>query len=135
MNQAVTVGLGRYWNEMRQFKRSQRLGQQILRDISQLLERELSDLTKGMLTFTRVRLSDDLRYAKVYYSFLGDPEDRRTVEEHLSRHNGRIRSQIGKSLRVRNIPELTFKFDPSVEEGIRIEQLLNEIKNSESEQD
>jgi ribosome-binding factor A len=122
-------------NEMRQFKRSQRLGQQILRDISQLLERELSELTRGMLTFTRVRLSDDLRYARIYYSFLGSPEDRSRVEEYLARHNGRIRSQIGQKLRVRNIPELTFKFDPSIEEGIRIEQLLNEIKNSESEQD
>jgi len=119
---------------MRQFKRSQRLGQQIHRDISSLLEQELADLTRGMLTFTRVKLSDDLRYAKVYYSFLGSDEDRRQVEEYLTRHNGRIRSQIGKSLRVRNIPELMFRFDPSVEEGIRIEQLLNEIKR-EPEQD
>lgn len=121
-------------DSMKQFKRSQRLGQQMHRDISLLLERELSELTRGMLTFTRVKLSDDLRYATVYYSFLGSAEDRQRVEEHLVRHNGRIRSQVGKSMRVRTIPELTFKFDPSVEEGIRIEKLLNEIK-SEPEQD
>ncbi len=134
MTQAPTADNGIHRNGMRQFKRSQRLGQQMHRDISQLMERELSELTRGMLTFTRVKLSDDLRYATVYYSFLGTPEDQTKVEEYLVRHNGRIRSQVGKSMRVRNIPELTFKFDPSVEEGLRIEQLLNEIK-SESDQD
>ena len=121
-------------SNMRQFKRSQRLGPQILRDISQLMDRELSEVSKGLLTFTRVKLSDDLRYATIYYSFLGEDEDRRRVEEHLARHIGRIRSQVGKALSVRVIPELTFKFDPSVEEGIRIEKLFDEIKR-ESEQD
>jgi len=134
MTQATSAETGIDTHHMRQFKRSQRLGQQMHRDISQVMERELSELTRGMLTFTRVKLSDDLRYATVYYSFLGSDEDRTRVEEYLVRHNGRIRSQVGKSLRVRHIPELTFKFDPSVEAGIRIEQLLNEIK-SESDQD
>lgn len=134
MNPAITAEENANLTNMRQFKRSQRLGPQILRDISQLMERELSEVSRGMLTFTRVKLSDDLRYATVYYSFLGEADDRKRVEEHLARNNGRIRSQIGKSLRVRIIPELTFKFDPSVEEGIRIEKLLDEIK-SEPEQD
>ncbi len=120
---------------MRQFKRSQRLGEQIHRDISQLLERELAELTPGMLTFTHVRLSDDLRYAKIYYSFLGTPEQRAQVEEYLNRENGRIRSALGKKLRVRSIPELQFTFDPSVEAGIRIEKLLNEIKSGERTSD
>jgi ribosome-binding factor A len=57
--------------EMRQFKRSQRLSEQMLRDISLLLERELSEYARGLVTFTQVRLTDDLRYAKVYYSYLG----------------------------------------------------------------
>ena len=121
-------------NPMRQFKRSDRLNQQILRDISQLLEQELSELGGGLTTFTAVRLTRDLRYASVYYSFLGKDEDRRRVEEYFLRERGRIRSEIGKHLNMRHIPELTFKFDPTIEQGIRIEQLLNEIKSDQQEQ-
>jgi len=87
-----------------------------------------------MLTFTHVKLTNDLQHAKIYYSFLGTQENRRLVEEYLAREKWRIRSRIGKQLRVRNIPEIEFKFDPSIEEGLRIEQLLNEI-NSENTQE
>jgi ribosome-binding factor A len=119
---------------MRQFNRSDRLNQQILRDISQLLEQELSELGGGLTTFTAVRLSKDLRYASVYYSFLGKDDDRRRVEEYFQRERGRIRSEVGKGLKMRHIPEFTFKFDPTIEQGIRIEQLLNEIKSDQQEQ-
>ena len=117
---------------MRQFKRSQRLGEQILRDVSQLLESEMAETFPGMVTFTRVRLTDDLRNAKVYYSYLGAEENRAAVEEFLMRERRRIRAQVGKNLRVRNIPEFDFKFDPSIEEGVRIEQLLNQISSEKS---
>ena len=119
---------------MRQFKRSQRLGEQIHRDISALLERELAELGPGMVTFTRVKLSDDLRHARVYYSYLGTPDDRDRVGEYLSKERRRIGHLVGRNLRIRNIPELDFKFDPSVEEGIRIERLLNEIKSQREQQ-
>jgi ribosome-binding factor A len=101
----------------------------MLRDISQIMEQELAEQFPGMVTFTRVKLTDDLHYARVYYSYLGDGDTRPGLEEYLARERGRIRSLVGKNLRVRNIPELDFRFDPSIEEGIRIEQLLNEIKN------
>ena len=104
----------------------------MLRDISSLLEPEMPGVASGMVTFTRVKLTDDLRYARVYYSYLGDASDRDAVGEYLEREKGRIRSQVGRRLRVRHIPELEFKFDPSIEEGIRIEQLLNEIKGEEN---
>lgn len=116
---------------MRQFKRTDRLNSQMLRDISQLLEGELAELTPGITTFTAVRLSSDLRYAKVYYSFLGSVEGRRLVDEFLLRERRRIRSRIGQNLSIRHIPELTFEFDPSVEKGIRIEQLLNEAQREQ----
>lgn len=120
-------------NSMRQFKRSQRLGQQIHRDISALLERGLSDFGPGIVTFTRVKLSDDLRHARVYYSYLGSAEDRDRVTGYLLRERKRIRHQVGQKLRVRVIPEIDFTFDPSIEEGIKIERILEELK-SKSEQ-
>jgi len=115
---------------MRQFKRSTRVGEQILRDISALMQTEVSDQLPGMVTFTHVRVSDDLRYATVYYSVLGKDSDRETVAGYLAHEKKHIQHLIGRNLHIRRIPELTFKYDPSIEEGIRIQQLLDEIKSS-----
>ncbi|UCC43198.1 MAG: 30S ribosome-binding factor RbfA [Candidatus Zixiibacteriota bacterium] len=112
---------------MRQFKRADRLNQQILRDVSELLETELADVSPGMTTFTAVRLTKDLRIARVYYSFFGNEEDRTRVEAYLNSRRKRIRSRIGKNLNIRHVPELTFTYDASIERGVRIEELLNEI--------
>jgi len=112
---------------MRQFKRSQRLGVQIQRDISSLLQTELTGQIPGMVTVTHVKLSDDLRYARCFYSYLGKPEDLTLVDEVLTKESKRLRSMVGQSLHIRHIPELSFKYDPSVEYGAHIEQLLEEI--------
>jgi ribosome-binding factor A len=112
---------------MRQFKRSQRLGVQIQRDISSLLQTELSGQIPGMVTVTHVKLSDDLRYARCFYSYLGRPEDLTLVDEVLAKESKHLRSMVGQNLHIRHIPELSFKYDPSVEYGARIEQLLEEI--------
>jgi ribosome-binding factor A len=112
---------------MRQFKRSQRLGVQIQRDISLLLQTELAGQIPGMVTLTHVKLSDDLRYARCFYSYLGRQEDLALVDEFFLRESKHLRSLVGRNLRIRHIPELSFKYDPSVEHGARIEQLLEEI--------
>ena len=110
-------------------RRPSRLGEQMLRDISTIMDAELSEKVPGLVTFTRVNLTKDLRYATIYYSVLGSPADRDQVAGYLEREKKRIRYLVGGEMRVRYIPELTFKFDPSIEEGIRIEKLLNEIKS------
>lgn len=113
---------------MRQYKRSDRLSVQMLRDISLLFESEMQPPISGMLTFTRVDLTDDLRYAKVYYSCFGNDEERALLAEYLVKEAPHIRARVGKQLRIRHIPELRFVFDKSIEGSIRIEQLLNELK-------
>lgn len=115
---------------MRQFTRSDRLGEQILKDISLVWEREMADKISGMVTFVRVGLSKDLRYATVYYSYLGDPDNRQSIADFLDRGNKVLRRLVGQGLHIRHIPEFRFKFDPSIEEGIRIEKLLNDIRTS-----
>ena len=105
----------------------------MLRDISQLLDAELKDNLSGLVTFTAVRLTDDLRTAKVYYSYLGDEKMRDKVAAYLDSVKKRVRGEVGRHMKVRHIPELVFAFDPSIERGIRIEQLLNEI-NKEPKQ-
>jgi ribosome-binding factor A len=76
-----------------------------------------------------VRLTGDLRNATVYFSHLGDAEERPGVIEYFQRENWHIRQLVGRQLQIRHIPELAFKFDPSIEEGLKIERLLNEIKS------
>lgn len=114
---------------MKQFKRSDRLAEQIRRVVSTVLEFELAELGIGMVTFTSVRMTDQLRQARVFYSFLGPEDKRDQLQNYLTGHRKRIRSDVGRELHIRHIPELEFKFDPSVEEGIRIELLLNQIKD------
>lgn len=112
---------------MRQYKRADRLSGQILRDISLLFESGMQPPIPGMLTFTRVDLTTDLRYAKVYYSCFGTDEERAQLAEFFLREAPHIRARIGKGLRVRHIPEFRFVFDKSIEDSIRIEKLLNEL--------
>lgn len=116
---------------MKQFRRADRVGEEILRIISHLFEREVTGHWKGLVTFTQVRLTGDLRNATVFFSHLGDAEELPRVIEYFMRERYKIRSLVGRQLRIRHIPELQFKFDPSIEEGLKIERLLNEIKSTE----
>lgn len=119
---------------MKQYKRSVRIGEQILRSLPEAIGELLQEKFAGLVTFTRVRVTDDLRYCTVYYSYLGKETVRDSVDQFLQREAGRVRKAVGGPLQIRHIPEFKFQFDPSVEEGMRIEQLLNEIKNNRQSQ-
>lgn len=118
---------------MRNFSRTDRVKAQMIRDISGYFETELADKIKGMITITYVKLSKDLRYAIVYFSYLGEESNRKSVFSFMERHKNHVRSYLAKVMRIRHIPEINFQFDPSIEEGLRIEQLLNEINNDKKE--
>jgi ribosome-binding factor A len=118
---------------MRQFKRADRLRSQILRDVQNLLDEECALQLKEMVTFTDVEVSADLKYATVFYSALGGEEAKRRTAAYLSKIRNRVRSDLGKLLRIKNTPEIRFRFDPSIERGMRIEQLLNEISKENEE--
>ena len=114
---------------MKQYKRSTRISEQMLREISKFYDAELSENAPTLVTFTHVKLTDDLRLATVYYSCLGDEEHFKSVDAFLQSRHKKFKAAIGKTLRTRFVPELIFCFDKSVAEGIRIEKLLNDIKN------
>jgi ribosome-binding factor A len=112
---------------MHPYKRSERLGELLLAEISELVVRDLKDPRLGFVTFTRVELSDDLRHAKVFVSILGsEPEKARTLQG-LASATGYIRRHLGRSLRLRYTPELTFLIDESMEHGAKIAQLLRQL--------
>ncbi len=116
---------------MRQFKRADRIRSQILRDIQRLLSEDCAIHVKGMVTFTDVEISDDLKYATIFYSVLGQDDVKEQAAHYLSGVRGRVQSDLGHLLNIRNTPEIKFRFDPSIERGMRIEQLLNEISKED----
>ncbi|MFQ5899938.1 MAG: 30S ribosome-binding factor RbfA [Thermodesulfobacteriota bacterium] len=112
------------------FKRADRMGEVIKRDISLILLNEIEDPQMGFLTITKVKMSDDLRIARIYYSILGGEKEKKNTQESLERTKGFVRRTLGKRLRIRYVPELIFRFDDSLEYGSRIESLINELKES-----
>ncbi len=110
-----------------------RVGEEIKREISVILAKEVKDPRLGMLSITDVNVSRDLSFAKVYFSTLGDEQARKTTLEGLNRAKGFIRSELAKRIRVRHIPEITFHFDPSLAEGARINALIKTLNEPEKD--
>lgn len=109
-----------------------RVGEQIKKELSQLIQTELKDPRIGFLTVTGVEVTNDLSQAKIYLSVLGDEEQKANSLKALEKANGFLRSELGKRIRLRHTPELIFKFDESIAYGSHIEKLLGEIGKNES---
>jgi len=91
----------------------------------------LTDPGLGFLTITAVDTSPDLRNAKVYYSVFGSEEEVGETERALERARAHVRSEVGKRVRLKYLPDLRFEQDRAIEHGMRIERLLAEISEQE----
>lgn len=109
-----------------------RVGEQIKKELSQIIQSELKDPRIGFITVTGVDVTNDFSQAKVYLSVLGTDEQREETLKALARGSGFIRSELGKRIRMRKIPELIFKFDASIDYGSKIESLLHKINEENS---
>lgn len=107
-------------------RRTDRVGEAIQALIAGLLVREIKDPRIGLVTITAVRVSPDLRHARVFFSCLGDDEQRTRSLRGLRSAAGFMRSQIAKQLNLRTAPEVAFEFDPSLEQAERLSRLLKE---------
>ncbi|ASS65673.1 MULTISPECIES: 30S ribosome-binding factor RbfA [Paenibacillus] len=104
-----------------------RVGEQIKKELSQIIQAELKDPRIGFITVTGVEVTNDMSQARVYLSVLGSDDQKEETLKALARGTGFIRSELGKRIRLRHTPELLFKFDSSIEYGSRIESLLTDI--------
>jgi ribosome-binding factor A len=116
---------------MPQGHRPDRIGDQLRAELSNLLAREVHDPGIGFVTLTHVQVTPDLQHARVYYTSLGQPAERRQTERALRRAAPFLRRQIAHRLRLRRVPEIHFTFDEGVEAQDRVEQLLREIHEQE----
>ncbi len=111
---------------MPQFKRTDRLNEQLKQEITLLVRDEVRDPRVGLATITAVETSRELDHAKVYVTTVGDEEERAAVVQGLRSAAPFIRSQLAKRLKIRRVPELHFEIDRVFEEASRIERLLRE---------
>jgi len=108
-------------------KRLARLNEQLRREISELLQRQVRDPRIGHVTITGVDVARDLGSARVYVRILGTPEERDSTLEGLAAAAPFLRTALGRVLHVRRVPELRFQPDRSYEHAQRIEQVLHEV--------
>jgi len=113
------------------FKRADRVGDAIRREISEMLIRGIKDPRVASVTITRVHISDDLRVARVYFSVMGSETDRRESLEGLNSAKGYIKREMGRRIHLRYVPDLVFEYDPSVEYADHINRLIQHLQHEE----
>jgi len=115
----------------REFSRNQRLGNQVLRTLSELLRFETKDPRLQLVSLTSVDLSRDLSVARVYFSLLDPEADPAPVKDGLVRASGFLRGRLGREIKIRHVPELRFFHDDSAAEAQRISSLIDGALESE----
>lgn len=107
------------------YPRSRRIAEQVMRELSGIIRLELKDPRVGMITILDVEVSSDQSHARVYFSSLGDQSTIAEATAGLERASGFLRSQLARRMKLRIVPQLQFKYDESVERGMRISQLID----------
>jgi len=98
------------------------------REISNIVHNELKDSRLGFVTIMRVELTPDLRYARVYFSVLGEEKEQKATQEALESAKPFIRCLVAQRIKLRFVPEIRFKLDRSIEYSIRIQEELDKLK-------
>ncbi len=118
---------------MKSYNRSDRISQQIKRELSDIIQRNQikDDRISGLVSITDVVVSGDLRDVKIYFSVFGEEAQKAGTHAALDHAKGFLRGELCRRLGIRFAPELTFKLDDSFERGQRVTELLEKIKNNE----
>lgn len=112
---------------MSRYRRADSVEGLVRREVSDILRTRVKDPRIGFVTVTGVRMSEDLRYAKVYVSVLGDEHQRGESLKGLERATKFIRGELGRRIRMRYVPEIGFRYDNSIEYGTRIDEILRDL--------
>jgi len=123
------------WNTQNRQRRQRRVSSLIQRELSDILERKLRDPGLGFATVTEVKMSADLKHAKIYISVMGSEEERQETMAALERASGFIRHELASRLELRYMPQIEFIQDLTVERAARLEELLKQIHEKASAED
>ena len=111
--------------------RAQRVADQIQRELMDLLRHEIKDPRVGMVTITAVDVTQDLSHANVLFTHLGGGAHADDVMAGLTRAAGHLRSELSRRLRLYSVPQLHFRYDDSIESGMRLSNLIDEAVASD----
>jgi ribosome-binding factor A len=121
-----------------EYSRTQRVADQIQRELAALIQREVKDPRVGMATVSAVEVSRDLSHAKVFVTILNGDEGQQEITESvkaLNNASGFLRSQLGQRMKLRIVPTLRFHFDDSLSRGNYLSNLIDKARASDPEQD
>lgn len=114
------------------YSRTLRIADQIQRELADLINNEIKDPRVGMVTLTAVEVDRDYVHAKIFYTTLGDENERFLVEKGLEHASGFLRTNLAHRMKLRSIPQLHFIYDKSVEYGVRLSKLIDEAVEQEN---
>ena len=111
-----------------EYQRSERVGDLLLKVVAELLRRDIHDPRLQWLNLTGVRVSKDLRHARIFFSLLGAATKKDEVLAGLKSASGFLRSRVAKKLNLRFAPTIEFVYDESEDQARHIDALLDEVK-------
>ena len=112
-------------------KRAVRVGDHILKEIALVLLKKVNDPRVKGVTVTGIRLTDDLKLAKVYYSVMGQQNQVNRAQAGLDSAKGFVKREIALHMQLKHVPEIIFVHDPSLESGSQMERLFEEVRAME----
>lgn len=109
--------------------RNSRINEEMRKEISSIIRNDVKDpRITAMISVTKVDVTKDLSYAKVYVSLYGDDKSKQETLQALKKSSGFIRREVGSKIRLRNTPEILIELDDTIEHGMHIDELLRKIK-------
>lgn len=111
-------------------KRAIRVGELLKEEISQIVLREMKDPRIGFVSITDVEVSGDLRHAKVFISVYGTDKEKEETLEGLQQAQGFVRKLVGERVKIHHTPEIIFRYDDSIENGVHISEIIKDLKDS-----
>ncbi|NOY44761.1 MAG: 30S ribosome-binding factor RbfA [Deltaproteobacteria bacterium] len=116
-------------------RRAQRVADLLHHEIAWVLQREIKDPRVGFVTITGVRVSADLRHARVYYTVLGEAPQRSETQKGLDSARAFVRRAVGARLRIKVVPELKFVYDEDFERALRTQAVLEDVRDATEDPD
>ncbi|TZE83311.1 30S ribosome-binding factor RbfA [Calorimonas adulescens] len=114
--------------------KNERVAEEIKRDIGIIIKNELKDpRISELCSITKVKLSNDFSYSKIFVSVYGDEVVKTNTLQGLKNASGYIRRELSKRLKIKHVPEINFILDDSIESGIRISKIIDELKEKEND--
>ena len=114
-------------------QRQEKVAQAIKEEISTIIHDEIRDPRVGFVTITQVKLTADLRFARIFYSVMGDDEQKSKAQEGLDSAVKYLRKLLGDKMKLRYAPDITFEFDDTLHERIRLDELFDKIEKERVE--